>query len=247
MLARDFPSIEAVPDATFGEFQEVRLPEPRTPQQPPPPPRRPTPTPRRPSPTPRRPAAPTPTQRRPPSPPPPQTSPAPPRNNSPFTNFGQTPAPTRLPPGIGSPAPGRFSGSGGVTGGGTGGGSGLNILLTAGERREILDKLLGRDINSIVLTPLQRLAILQENQARQSLSRPGTFQTTARPGPAGPSETPRGKTTTRRPPAPRRTTPAFRPAAIRQENFQTTFRPRLQTTVRPGLAFPCTNQSLVFL
>merc|ERR550532_1541088 len=131
MLARDFPSIEAVPDATFGEFQEVRLPEPRTPQAPPPP------TPRRPSPTPRRPSLPSPTQRRPPPPPsptqrrpppppppPPQTSPAPPRNNSPFTNFGQTPTPTRLPPRIGSPAPGGFSGSGGgVTGGGvTGGG-----------------------------------------------------------------------------------------------------------------------------
>ena len=125
--------------------------------------------------------------------------------------------------------------TGGGTGGGTGGVSGLNILLTAGERREILDKLLGRDISSIVLTPLQRLAILQENEARQSRNRPGTFQTTARP--AGPSETPRRKTTTRRPEPPRRTTPAFRPGAVRQENFQTTFRPRLQTTARPGVAF----------
>ena len=119
----------------------------------------------------------------------------------------------------------------------TGGGTGLNLLLTGSERREILDKLLGRDISSIVLTPLQRLAILQENEARQSRNRPGTFQTTARPGPVGPSETPRVKATTRRPQTPRRTTPALRPAAIRQENFQTTFRPRLQTTVRPGGAF----------
>ena len=227
MLARDFPSIEAVPDATFGEFQEVRLPEPRTPPPPPPPPRRPSlpsPTPRRPpspsptqtrrpptSPTQRRPPPPSPTQRRPPPPSSPQTSPAP------FTNFGATPTPT--------PAPGRFPGS---AGGVTGGVSGLNILLTEGERREILDKLLGRDINSIVLTPLQRLAVLQENQARQSRNRPG---------PVGPSETPRVKPTTRRPQAPRRTSPAFRPAAIRQENFQTTFRPRLQTTARPGVAF----------
>ena len=172
MLARDFPSIEAVPDATFGEFQEVRLPEPRTPSPPPPPPSR--------------------NQ--------PPTSPSP----APFTNFGQPS--TRLPPRVGSPRPPSPPSPPPSDR------NGLNIILTSAERREILDKLLGRDINSLVLTPLQRLAILQENEARQSQARPA--QTTSRP-------------------------------TIRQENFQTTFRPetsphiprRQQTTIRPGPAF----------
>ena len=158
MLARDFPSIEAVPDATFGEFQEVKLPEPRTPPPPPPPPRS-------------------------PSPPSPTRAP-----------FSQSPAPARLPPRV-TPTP-----------------ASLNIILTSAERREIVDKLLGRDINSIILTPLQRLAILQENEARQSGVRPKV-----RPSPEN----------------------------IRQENFQTTFRPetspqiprRQPTTIRPGPAF----------
>ena len=53
-----------------------------------------------------------------------------------------------------------------------------------------MDKLIGRDINSIVLTPLQRLAILQENEARQQKEsrkpKPQPqprFQTTFKPTP----------------------------------------------------------------
>ena len=51
-----------------------------------------------------------------------------------------------------------------------------------------MDKLIGRDINSIVLTPLQRLAILQENEARQQKEsrKPEPqprFQTTFKPTP----------------------------------------------------------------
>jgi len=41
------------------------------------------------------------------------------------------------------------------------------LVLSAREREEIVGELLGRDISSLVLTPLQRLAIIQENRARE--------------------------------------------------------------------------------
>ena len=249
MLARDFPSIEAVPDAaTFGEFQEVRL------QQPGPAPRRnkapantfpldkpfvsfpTTPAPTRNSPAPPR----APPQRNfPPRGPPPPSRDFPSRQQ-PTGNFPEPPRQptrnfspaTRPQPSRNVPPPARVQESArGVTARPTPvpsisvtPGSSLDIILTSVERREILDKLIGRDINTIVLTPLQRLAILQENELRQ--------QTEARAPAQPPPRSPR-------PPQPQRvespeprTTPRPRPPA---QTFQSTFRPQsnFQTSFAP--------------
>ena len=40
------------------------------------------------------------------------------------------------------------------------------ISLTASERKEVIQNLIGRDISLITLTPLQRLAIIQEQELR---------------------------------------------------------------------------------
>ena len=311
MFARDFPSIEAVPDATFGEFQEVNLQQPQTssaqrnfpantfqadtsfknfpsevpsrnfPVTPQPPSRN-FPT----SPQPQRnfPNSPQPPQRNfPTSPQPPQrnfpTSPQPPQRNfptpvddfprrqesprniprrpeaprnfpttpqppsrnfaqspqPPTRNFAQSPQPppsrnfqatprppTRnFQPTPATPSPVRpvtlqpsNLGNFGPTSA-----DGLNIILTSKERQDILDKLIGRDINSIVLTPLQRLAILQENQARQSGSgsrrQPPSRQ--RQPDPVGTTFRPKQQPT----PRPEQ---SFR-STFRPDNFQTSFRP----------------------
>ena len=84
---RDFETLEAVPEATFGAFKEVRL------------------------------------QAKPSQPPPAPFSPDPRE---------------RLP-----------------------------IVFTAREREEIIGHLLGRDISTVILTPTQKQAIIQENELRE--------------------------------------------------------------------------------
>ena len=266
MLARDFPSIDAVPDAaTFGEFQEVRLQEPPQRAQAPantfpldqpfvsfpttPAPARNTPPPPRPQPprsfrprTQQQPARDFPSRQQ-----PSRNFPEPPRQparNFPTTpqpqrNFPATPQPSRNPPlqseesARGPPARPTPLPSISVTPG-----SSLDIILTSAERRDILDKLIGRDLGSIVLTPLQRLAILQENELRQSgargQSRPPLRSQPTQPGSRGkPQPPPRSQPTQPQrfqPPPEPKTTP--RP---RQQNFQTTFRPQsnFQTSFAP--------------
>ena len=99
-------------------------------------------------------------------------------------------------------------------------GSSLDIILTSAERRDILDKLIGRDINTIVLTPLQRLAILQENELRQTGVR-GQPQSPPRPAQPQRFQPPKPQTT----PRPRQPPQTFQSTLRPQSNFQTSFAP----------------------
>ena len=238
MLARDFPSIDAVPDAaTFGEFQEVRLQKPKARQRgrqssapantfpldkpfvsfpttpAPDPPRAP---PQRNFPPPRgQPSRDFPSRQQ-----PSRNFPQPPRQSA--RNFPPTPRPppvTAQPSRNGRPRVVTPVPSISVTPG-----SSLDIILTSAERRDILDKLLGRDISTIVLTPLQRLAILQENELRQAEARGQQPQ----PPPQRPTKAQRLP-----PPKPNTTPRPRQPPA--QTNFQSTFRPQsnFQTSFAP--------------
>ena len=102
-------------------------------------------------------------------------------------------------------------------------GNSLDIILTSAERRDILDKLIGRDINTIVLTPLQRLAILQENELRQSEARGQPQSPPRSPRPSQPQrfQPPEPQTT----PRPRQPPQTFQSTVRPQSNFQTSFAP----------------------